>query len=99
MEVINGHSNDVYIIAKLGMNDLRILNPMQMSLKNLLIAARPELQLYPFGTEAGDTINPRSLDGGSRSVSLRFGRLPYFGSSYQTIYVSFRLSVLNFKND
>ena len=51
------------------------------------IHAAPEL-LYPFGTGAGDMFNPRIDDDGGSNVSLRFGRLPYFGSYYQDIYVN-----------
>ena len=45
--------------------------------------------LYPFGTEVGDMLSPRIDDGGTGRISLRFGRLPYFGLSYQDIYVNY----------
>ena len=37
--------------------------------------------------------SPRIDDDGGSNVSLRFGRLPYFGSSYQEIFVNILLDL------
>ena len=66
--------------------------PRNVAMWCLITVAWPRLQLYPFGSEAGDTLSPVSDDGGTGPVSLRFGRLPYFGSFYQTIYVGLIIS-------
>ena len=44
--------------------------------------------LYPFGDETGDLRSPRFDDGGAGEIPLIYGPLPYFGTLYDSVYVS-----------
>lgn len=52
----------------------------------------PLEQFYPFGSEAGDTVLERTLDGSS-PVNLLPSPFPYFGENFTTLYVSFECFV------
>ena len=51
------------------------------------VAAIPLEQFYPFGLDAGDNLLNRTLDGSSSKISLP-RPLPFFGKSFDDIYVS-----------
>ena len=65
-----------------------------MSLQPPMVHAIPLAQFYPFGTDAGDTVLPRSDDGASGAIPLLTG-FRYFGSRYTHIFVSFGRVCMN----
>ncbi|KAI4895043.1 hypothetical protein NFI96_016161 [Prochilodus magdalenae] len=50
------------------------------------VSASPPL-FYPFGSGAGDTVNPKSDDGSSPAISLQ-NPFSFFGHSYSQLYVN-----------
>ena len=58
-----------------------------MSLQPPMVHAIPLARFYPFGTDAGDSVLPRSDDGASGAIPLLAG-FKYFGNRYTDIFVS-----------